>query len=135
MSDHPPLPIVRTFLVCREIFRDDSTGEYIILGPTAGFNVPQFPARISLSIYGHLTEVRGEVFPEFRVEDADGEITWSYRIPEPIPHESPLQQHRIRFRSTIDFPRPGLYDLLLLVHRREIARYPLRLELREPPQG
>ncbi|MFI5457951.1 MAG: DUF6941 family protein [Isosphaerales bacterium] len=133
MPTEQPLPLVHTFVVCREIFQDNLTGEYILLGPTDGFNVPEFPFTISFAVYVLLTEVRGDVYPEYRLNDSDGETVWSYLSPDPIPHNDPFTRHRIRVNASAPIPRPGRHDLLLLVHGNEIARYPLRIEQIELP--
>src|SRR5437773_8195992 len=111
MSEQRPVPLVHSFVVCREVLQDYRTGEYILLDPTDGFAVPQFPFPICFAVYGILTEVRGEIFPELRLDDSNTEMIWSYRVPEAVPCDDPLQQNRLRLHDvTIPIPRPGRYD-------------------------
>jgi hypothetical protein len=131
MPEQSPLPMMHTFLVCREITQDIVTNQCILIDPKVEFSLPHFPASVLVSIYGQLSEMRGEYSPEFRLWGSDGEILWEYLAPTPMtsPDGDPLRQYRFVFRNlAIPFPRPGRYDLLLLASGTEIARYPLRIE-------
>jgi hypothetical protein len=54
----PPQPLAQSFLVCREIFQDRQTGEYILLAPLAGAAFGAFPAAFRLSLYIKLSGVK-----------------------------------------------------------------------------
>jgi hypothetical protein len=130
MPEQSPLPMAHAFLVCRQIIQDVVTGQCVLIDPKIEFALPHFPASVLVSIYGQLSEVRREYFPEFRLWGSDGEILWDYRAPAPMtsPDDDPLRQYRFVFRDlAIPFPRPGRYDLLMLAQGTEIARYPLRI--------
>ena len=130
MPEQSPLPMAHAFLVCRQIIQDVVTSQCVLIDPKIEFSLPHFPATVLVSIYGQLSEVRREYSPEFRLWGSDGEILWDYRAPAPMtsPDDDPLRQYRFVFRDlAIPFPRPGRYDLLMLAHGTEIARYPLRI--------
>ena len=131
MPEHSPLPMTHAFLVCREIIQDIVTGQCVLIDPRIEFALPHFPASVRVSVYGQLSEVRRGYTPEFRLWGSDGEILWHYTAPAPMtsPDDDPLRQFRFVIRDlAIPFPGPGRYDLLLLSHGTEIARYPLRIE-------
>jgi hypothetical protein len=131
MHDQSPLPMTHAFLVCREIIQDVVTGQCVLIDPRVEFSLPHFPAEVLVSIYGQLSEVRGDYSPELRIWGSDGEILWNYRAPAPMtsPDNDPLRQFRFIIRDlAIPFPSPGRYDLLLMSQGTEIARYPLRIE-------
>jgi hypothetical protein len=132
MPKQSPLPMVHAFLVCRRITHNVVSGEYTLIAPQLGFVLPRFPAAVRVSIYGQLSEVRGEYYPELRLWGGPGgDILWENRAPAPMtsPNDDPLRQHRFVFRNlAIPFPTPGRYDLLLMAHKTEIARYPLSIE-------
>jgi hypothetical protein len=123
--------MTHAFLVCREIIQDVVTGQCVLIDPRVEFSLPHFPAEVLVSIYGQLSEVRGDYSPELRIWGSDGEILWNYRAPAPMtsPDNDPLRQFRFIIRDlAIPFPSPGRYDLLLMSQGTEIARYPLRIE-------
>ncbi|HZW30106.1 MAG TPA: hypothetical protein VFF52_05320 [Isosphaeraceae bacterium] len=121
-------PHVNAFLVCREIFQDKLTGEYILVGPTNGFTAPEFPCATRVAIYGDLSEVRGEYFPALRLLDPDGDPIWSDRAPRALNDVGPLGHHHFVFHgSMLPLPRPGRYDLLLMAGATEIARQGLEV--------
>jgi hypothetical protein len=134
MAIQPPPPMVCSFVVCREIFQDNQTGDYILIGPTEGFSVPEFPFSIGFKVYGHLCGIHREYWPELRLIDSEGEIVWDYRAPVPMRADDPLKHQRLRLSSgAVHIRHPGRYDLLMMAHRIEIVRYPLRLDLHNPP--
>ncbi len=134
MSEQVTLPMVHAFLVCGQIIQDTVTGQYSAINLQIGFALPKFPALVHVAIYGQMSEVRGEYYPEFRLWGPDGEVLWDTRVPKPMtsPDDDPLRQHRFTLRDVLlPFPRPGRYDLLLLARGTEIARYPLLIEHHE----
>jgi hypothetical protein len=123
------LPLVHTFVVCREIFQDARSGEYILVGPTNGFLVTEYPCAIPVAVYGDLSDVRGEYTPALQLVDSDGEAIWSERAPRPMELVNPLGHHHFVFYDLrIRVPRPGRYDLLLMADKMEIARHGLKME-------
>ena len=60
-KQHPPQPYVQAFVVCREIFEDHHTGEYLLFAPRSAFRLAEFPGLISFAVYAHLTELQGQV--------------------------------------------------------------------------
>jgi hypothetical protein len=129
MKKHkPPQPYVQAFVVCREIFEDHHTGDYLLFAPRSAFRLPEFPASIKFAVYAHLTELHGKYSLELRLEDSQGEVLWAVRADPPVKHEDPLMPHRFAFRDlSVRFTAPGRYDLLLVSEEIEIARHPLWL--------
>ena len=54
-----PVPQAQAFVVCREVWHNPRTNEFMIAGPVSHVPVPQFPASIRLSVYAHFTGGHG----------------------------------------------------------------------------
>jgi hypothetical protein len=126
MKSSPPQPFTQAFVVCREIFEDNHSGDYILFAPRSAFRLAQFPGSIRFAVYAHLTELQGKYILELRLEDSHGDILWDVRADPPVKHDDPLMPHRFAFRDlSIKIAAPGRYDLLLITAGTEIARHPL----------
>jgi hypothetical protein len=136
MKKHaPPQPYVQAFVVCREIFEDHHSGDYLLFAPRSAFRLAEFPGSIKFAVYAHLTELHGKYRLELRLEDSQGEVHWAVRADPPVKHEDPLMPHRFAFRDlSIRVNAPGRYDLILVSEDIEIARHPLWLMEEEPPE-
>jgi hypothetical protein len=133
MKSHPPQPFTQAFVVCREIFEDTHSGDYILFAPRSAFRLPQFPGSIRFAVYAHLTELHGKYSLELRLEDSQGDTLWDVRADPPVKHDDPLMPHRFAFRDlSINIAAPGRYDLLLMTEGMEIARHPLWVVAEEP---
>jgi hypothetical protein len=118
-------PLIHSFVVCRQVFEDARTHEFILIGPCCRFGVPSFPGTIRFTVYAHL-KLHGEYFPEFQLEDSDGRIIWDHRAPRSIAPVDPILPHQLVYYDvTIVVPDPGRYDLLLMGQGIEIARHAL----------
>jgi hypothetical protein len=144
MTRELPKPVVHSFIPCREIFQDNRSGEYILIAlMDHKVAAASFPATMPLSLYAYLSAVRGTVVPELQLRDESGAPakdesgnTWRHSFPGPLPNEDPLQPCRVRLSGLrIPMPRPGRFDLLLLVDGNEIARYPFVFVGPEPTEG
>jgi hypothetical protein len=134
MKKHkPPQPYVQAFVVCREIFEDHHTGEYLLFAPRSAFRLAEFPGLIRFAVYAHLTELQGKYRLELQFEDSQGETLWAVRADPPVKHEDPLMPHRFAFRDLkVRVAAQGRYDLVLVSEEIEIARHPLWVLLEEP---
>jgi len=66
-----PTSQVRAFVVCREIWHNPRTNEFMLTGPVSHIPIPKFPADIRLSVYAHGT------YPlQFQLRGADGDAVW-----------------------------------------------------------
>jgi hypothetical protein len=134
MRSHPPQPYVQAFVVCREIFEDHHSGEYLLFAPRSAFRLAEFPGSIKFAVYAHLTELHGKYQLELRLEDSQGDVLWAVRADPPVKHDDPLMPHRFAFRDLkVSVTSPGRYDLLLVSEEIEIGRHPLWLMEEEPP--
>jgi hypothetical protein len=130
MEENPkrrlPLPVVQAMVVCREIFLDSRTGQFILVGPTSHVPITQFPAQVGLSLYLHMTGGHGAYALEICLRDADDEPVWACRPAEPFEHREPLLPHQVTFHDLpIEVPRPGRYSLVMVADDREFARQDL----------
>jgi hypothetical protein len=118
----PPLPLVHSFLVCREIFSDERTKQRLLLGPTSHVPVTEFPCQVRQSIFVELTEGRGEYWPRLQLRDSGDEVVWEWAAPAPFTHRDPLLPHDVTFLDlVITVPRAGRYLLVLRLNDEEAA--------------
>jgi hypothetical protein len=124
MRRKPPLPISKALVICRQIFQDQHTNEYLLLGPTHEVAVPHFPAAIDVSVFARWTAVNGAYRLEIQVQDlADGSLVCRQVLADPLEDHDPLRVvlltlHHIR----LEFPRPGKYDVIILANDEEVVR-------------
>jgi hypothetical protein len=119
-------PLAQAFVVCREIFEDCRTHEFMLIGPFSALTAAGFPLAARLSVYAHLTCGHGSYEVALQLRDAEEEAIWEWTCPAPIELANPLDQHRLTLRDAIlGFPKPGRYDLLLLADGQELARHAL----------
>jgi hypothetical protein len=93
-ADHPPLPTspqVQAFVVCREVWHDPRTNEFVITGPVSHVPIPAFPADIRLSVYAHVTGGHGTYPMRFELRAADGDTVWQWTPADPLDHPDPLK--------------------------------------------
>jgi hypothetical protein len=120
----PPLPLAQSFLICREIFQDRQTGEHILLGPATGASLAAFPATLRVSFYIKLTGGHGTYRPTLQLRDDDGELIGECPGPEAFEQTDPLAPRQIAWRDVgLFFPRPGRYDLVLLVNEDDLTHH------------
>src|SRR5438445_13809868 len=90
MNGKPPIPVSKTFLVCRQIFQDRRTGEYLLLGPTQDLIAPGFPAVLTLSIFSRWTSPHGVSKLVVQLHDLDGHRVGGQREESPLGLIDPL---------------------------------------------
>ena len=130
MADHArhklPVPQSQAFVVCREIWENARTGEFMLASPLSHIPVPRFPAEIRLSVYAHVTGGHGSYPLEFILRDPAGESVWSWRPAVSLDHRDPLAPHQMAFHDLmVRIPAPGRYDFVLLAGGEEIGGQPL----------
>jgi hypothetical protein len=120
----PPQPLAQSFLVCREIFQDRQTGEYILLAPLAGAAFGAFPAAFRLSLYIKLTGAHGAYRMELQLRDQDDRLLGECSSPHPVQQDDPLATCQISWRDLVlRFPQPGKYDLVLLANGEDLSHH------------
>lgn len=121
-----PTPQIQAFVVCREIWNNQRTGEFMLEGPVSHIPIPQFPANIKISVYAHMTGGHGEYSFLFELRAPDGDVVWDWHLPKRVSHDNPLQAHQLAFHDLIiAAPLPGRYDFALLADGEQIAHQPL----------
>jgi hypothetical protein len=110
----PPLPLVQSFVACREIFTDERTGTVMLVGITSLAPLKQFPAHVRLSLFVEFTGGHGQYLPRLELRDGDDEVVWGWGDPRPIEKPDPLLPHQVTFYDLmVAVPRPGRYVLAL----------------------
>jgi hypothetical protein len=126
-------PLAQAFVVCREIFEDCRSHDFMLIAPFSGLQAPAFPAATRLSIYAALTCGHGSYALTLQLRDGDDQPQWAWDCPKPIRLDNPLVQHQFTLYDVVlEFPRPGRYDLVLLANGSEVARH--ALHVRAPDQ-
>jgi hypothetical protein len=128
MSHSPEQPLVQAFLVCQKIYRDQHTGDFLLIAPSSGLSFGVFPGSRSLAVYAQFADLHGDHQFELQLHDPEGEIIWEWSAPDPVAHTDPLTPHRIAwYELVLPFPLPGRYALVLLANRAEVARHALQV--------
>jgi hypothetical protein len=123
MARKPATPICKSFLLCRQIFQDESTGEYLLLGPTNQIVALQYPILADLSVFMHWTSAHGTYRLELQVLDLEGNIVWNNEFEDLYEATDPLKPTLIKLlHLDIPWPRPGKYDVVVLANDEEVVR-------------
>ncbi len=131
-----PAPQAQAFVVCREIWENTRTREFMLAGPVSHIPIPRFPAEVRLSVYAHVTGGHGSYPLEFVLRDAGGEPVWRWRPAAPLNHPDPLTPHQLAFHDLlVAVPAAGRYDFALFAGGEEIGHQPLLVGPAELLQG
>jgi hypothetical protein len=138
VSEPKPLtPVARTFLLCREIFQDAATQEYILVGPAVNLRAPQYPLVATVSFFTQMTSLRGTYQLAIELQTEEGDAVFTNKLDPPFEMNDPLQVCTLSFlRVSILVPKPGRYDFVLLANGEAAARYPITAgfpQVAEPP--
>jgi hypothetical protein len=118
-----PCPLAQAFVVCRQIYEDARTGEFILIGPLNHLPMPRSPFTIRLSLYVHLSGGHGLYQMAVHLRDSSDVIPWRWDLPKPLDLPDPLQQLQLGlYDLAIEIPKPGRYDLLLLANGEQMAQ-------------
>lgn len=129
MSAAPPKPICRTFLVCRELYQDNQTGEVIIVGPATEATAAHYPSNFTLNLFAHITSMRGTYLPALQLRDLDGRVVWGQSMGAPAEVHDALAVFRFLFRPVLlTVPRPGVFEIVLLLNDEEIVTLPMNFK-------
>jgi hypothetical protein len=117
------------------MLHDAQNGEHILIGPQTVVTAPHFPWTVTLNLFAQLTSLRGQYLPILQVRDLDDQVLWSLVLPAPVSVPDPLTVHTIACRGyPATVPRPGRYEVVLLLNDDVVARYPLTVRP-WPPAG
>jgi hypothetical protein len=122
MSRKPPIPICKAFLTCRQAIPDPKYHDLNLFGLRSYSHHHRYPAAVNVGIFARLTSAHGEYQLEIQVQSPEGEVVWKEGPPEPWTLDDPLKNYDLRFNITLVFPKPALYELVLLGNGEEIAR-------------
>ena len=122
MSPPPPTPVCRTFLVCKQIFRDDTTCEWTLVSPLDQIAAPEYPVRAYLSFFARWGNAHGSYRVEVRLRDPEGAVLWRHEMAQPLQASAPLRVVPLSLsRCRVRFPQPGRYEFVLLANGQEVA--------------
>jgi hypothetical protein len=133
MTPRPPKPVVKSILACREMFRDDVSGEFVLVGPLVNLTAPQFPLMVPLNLFAVLTSMRGRYLPTLQLRDEEDQVCWSQAWQAPAENHDPLAPFTFSLRNLGAYvPRPGKYDVVLLLNDEEAGRHGFVVHLPVP---
>jgi hypothetical protein len=119
---HAARLVVHGFLVCREVFRDVRTGEFILLGPKTHFWIQDFPCKLPVMGFLQVVEAHGDYQFAASLRDAEEEQVWDWSAGAIVSHPEPLFAHQIVFHDwVLNVPQPGRYWLELFVNGEELV--------------
>lgn len=117
-----PTPVVQAFVVCREIYQDQRTNEFILIRPFNQLTFASFPARYRLAVYTHITGGHGSYRVGFHLRDREDRPVWGIEWMDPLDHPDPLEPQQVVFHSVdVDFPKAGKYELVLVLNGEDTA--------------
>lgn len=123
MTPNPPTPVLKNFLLCREILQDRRTNQYILIGPLISVMAPAFPTVFRLMAFVQMSSMHGTYVFKFQLQNVDDQVMWEDTITPPLEHSDPLALNTIAFYALAPYvPRVGKYDLVLLANGQEIGR-------------
>ena len=119
-------PQVQAFVVCREIWHNDRSNEFLLASPLSHIPIDKFPALVKVSVYAHITGGHGEYELDFFLRNAANDTVWSWGPQSPLQHEDPLMPQQVAFHDLVlEVASPGRYELALLANGEEIGRQPM----------
>src|SRR6266702_268780 len=123
MEHNPPAPLCKTFLICRQLFQDNVTGEFILIGPTHQVVSPVYPMVGGLSVFAQCTSMQGTYALELQLQDLEGTVHWRHHLAPPLEHHDPLDICYLKLQNLgVYFPTAGKFELVLLANGDEVAR-------------
>ena len=121
-----PTPQVQAFVICREIWHCQRTGEFMLAGPASHIPITQFPNHVRVSVYAHVTGGHGRYPLDFVLRDPSGEAVWHWRPADEFDHTDPLTPCQLVYYDLLlAVPRAARYDFALMASGEEIAHQPL----------
>ncbi|HVS34434.1 MAG TPA: hypothetical protein VMS17_02565 [Gemmataceae bacterium] len=132
----PSVLTARTFLLCREIFQDAATHEFILVGPVRALVLPHFPIVARVNVFAHLAPTSRETYClKLRLDDEEGNVVWSQDMEPPIESTDPSLTLMVTFTGLpIPILKTGKYEMVLLANDVEKARYAFAVFFPRPPK-
>lgn len=134
MQRRPPTPICRTFLVCRAVFQDRHTGEFVLVAPLLRVVSFAFPTVLEMAFFARLTALQGTYRLDLQLQDMEGVTHWQELVDEQLEGPDPLAIVDMDIRGRrIYFPKPGRYEMVFLANGEEVTRYLMIADYPAPP--
>jgi len=129
MSEKPPSPEIKAFLVCDQILHDANTNKRSLIGIFHDLAATQFPAtHPSLWIYANLTDAHGRYAFEFRFVDVGRNTVLGSAAPPPLDIPDPRQTAEFSAQlRNVPIPQPGTYEFHLIANGNLLATKGLRV--------
>jgi len=116
------LPVVRAFLVCRDIVRDARSGMYSLIHICDTAFSGMFPCGREYFVYVSLIDGRGVCIVDLKLTDIDGtNVIWCGRVS--VKFADPALPAEFAIPATPAWPCPGKYMLELSVDGNPLAYY------------
>jgi hypothetical protein len=123
MPGRMPTPLAQAFVICRQIYEDTRTREFILIGPLNELVMPSVPCLIRVSVYVHLSGGHGTYRMTLLLRDSDDMVASQWDLPVPIDLPDPLKPRQL---GLYDFPveinKPGKYEMTLLANGEQTAQ-------------
>lgn len=118
---NPPVPVCKALLICNRIV-DRDIGPCLEGLPRA-LEARFYPCGQPLAIFARVTSAHGSYRFEIQLRTLEGEVVWREGPPEPWAMPDPLRYYDVRLGVPVVFPKPGLYEFVLLANNAEVGRH------------
>ena len=123
MPGRMPTPLAQAFVICRQIYEDARTHQFILVGPLNELVMPSVPCVIRVSVYVHLSGGHGSYRMTLLLRDSGDMVVSKWDLPVSIDLPDPLRPRQI---GLYDFPleinQPGKYEMVLLANGEQTAQ-------------
>jgi hypothetical protein len=124
MTPKPPLPVLKNFLLCREILQDKRTNQHIIISPLSSLSSSTFPTVARLMAFVQMTSMHGTYAFTFQLQNKEDQVLWEDNIDAPFETSDPLALNTLTFYALAPYlPRAGNYDVVFLANGEEVGRH------------
>ena len=109
MNGKPPTPVLKTFLLCNEIYQDALTKRLILIGPSSDVTASSYPTIARMGFFIVMTSTHGSYRFQFQLHGNTDQVVWQQTMQPDYEAHDPLKIHQVSFRNmSLVVPRPGL---------------------------
>jgi hypothetical protein len=126
MSQQPPPPLCKAFLVCHRIINDTETGEAVLVGQPTAHQHHNYPTAQMMGFFARLASAHGDYLVEIQLQSGDGTVLWRDGPPDNLPMPEPLMLYDLKFNLNVVLPAPGEFEFVLTLNGNDVARQPFR---------
>jgi hypothetical protein len=125
-----PTPLVQALVVCKQIYEDTRTGQFLLIAPFNGLVMSAFPATLHCSLYANVSGAHGHYELDLQLRNSNDDIVWDWRLPRGLEHDDPLTpQKLVIYDLVMQLPSAGRYEFFMLANGAMMAQQSLWFQL------